>query len=323
VPAQDHLATDFQYRDEREPHHLRTRAILAEHPEVRSLIGRNPMTALIMLGIVAAQMLMAWWLRDAAWWVIGLAAFCIGAFASHALFVVIHECTHQLVFTRRRANLITAILANLPQLFPSAISFSRYHLKHHAHQGDYTLDADLPSRWEARLIRHYAVGKALWLLLFPVFQATRVGRLREIAMVDRWVVANWIVQIVFNVVVWQVMGPRAVGFLGLAFLFSIGLHPLGARWIQEHYLAHGTQETYSYYGPLNRLALNVGYHNEHHDFPSVPWNRLPALRAAVPQAYDTLVAHTSWTGLLLRFLFDQELTLFSRMVRNSKRAGTT
>ena len=55
----------------------------------------------------------------------------------------------------------------------------------------------------------------------------------------------------------------------------MGLHPLGARWIQEHYLVHGEQETTSYYGILNVPALNVGYHNEHHDFPSVPWNRLP------------------------------------------------
>ncbi|MEN9509106.1 MAG: hypothetical protein RLZZ621_1669 [Gemmatimonadota bacterium] len=315
MPALHHLANDFQYRDEREPHHLRTRAILAEHPEVRALIGRNPMTALIMLGIVTAQMLMAWWLRDAAWWVIGLAAFGIGAFASHALFVVIHECTHQLVFPKRAANLATAIAANLPQLFPSAVSFTHYHLRHHSHQGEYELDADLPSRWEARLINQYAIGRALWLALFPVFQILRVPRLRAIAVVDRWVVLNWLVQIAFNVAVWQLLGARAFAYLGVSFLFSIGLHPLGARWIQEHYLAHGTQETYSYYGPLNRLALNVGFHNEHHDFPSVPWNRLPALKATAPSAYDTLVAHTSWTRLLLRFLFDQELSLFSRMVR--------
>src|SRR5207245_7373140 len=56
------------------------------------------------------------------------------------------------------------------------------------------------------------------------------------------------------------------------------------RWIQRHYMtAEGEQETFSYYGPLNRVAFNVGYHNEHHDFPSVPWNRLPEIRAIAPE----------------------------------------
>jgi sphingolipid delta-4 desaturase len=59
----------------------------------------------------------------------------------------------------------------------------------------------------------------------------------------------------------------------------------------------------------------VGYHNEHHDFPSVPWHRLPRIRAIAPELYTDLVAHTSWTRLLFRFLFDPELSLYSRMTR--------
>jgi sphingolipid delta-4 desaturase len=66
------------------------------------------------------------------------------------------------------------------------------------------------------------------------------------------------------------------------------------------------------------VAFNVGYHNEHHDFPSVPWNKLPVIRKEASGYYDTLSYHTSWTKLFLRFLFDKELSLFSRIIRRNR-----
>jgi len=68
--------------------------------------------------------------------------------------------------------------------------------------------------------------------------------------------------------------------------FAGSLHPCAAHFIAEHYLWDGLdQEKYSYYGPLNLLAYNVGYHN---DFLSVPWTRLPNLRKLVPEFYDSI-----------------------------------
>jgi sphingolipid delta-4 desaturase len=99
----------------------------------------------------------------------------------------------------------------------------------------------------------------------------------------------------------------------------VGLHPLGARWIQEHYLTLSPdQETYSYYGRLNGINLNVGFHNEHHDMPSIPWNNLPKLKQVAPEFYEPLLHHTSYTRLFFRFLFDQEISLFSRITRKSR-----
>lgn len=86
-------------------------------------------------------------------------------------------------------------------------------------------------------------------------------------------------------------------------------------WLSLSVAYDSDQETASYYGPINRLALNVGYHNEHHDFPSIAWNRLPRLRALAPEFYDTLRYHTSWTRLLIDFIFDERYTLFSRVER--------
>jgi sphingolipid delta-4 desaturase len=276
------------------------------------------------VGIVGVQILVAWLVGSQPWWVVFLAAYTVGAFADHALFVVIHETAHKLVFKRKVPNILTALLANLPQFFPGAMSFSKYHLKHHAFQGVYELDGDLPFYWEARLIGHSAFGKALWLLLFPIFQALRPWRVKEVPLWDGWTVVNVIVQVAFDIAVWMVLGPKALIYFALSLFFSIGLHPLGARWIQRHYITDGgDQETFSYYGPLNRLAFNVGYHNEHHDFPSVSWDKLPRVRAAAPEVYDSLAAHQSWTRLLFKFLINRDISLFSRIVRDAHRRGTT
>ncbi|HWC72878.1 MAG TPA: fatty acid desaturase [Gemmatimonadales bacterium] len=310
---------EFAFSRAPEPHRLRTKQLLQRHPEIRDLIGPNPTTFWWCLGIVGLQIAVAALVARQPWWIVAIAAYTIGAFADHALFVVIHETAHRLVFKRKVPNILTALLANLPQFFPGAMSFSKYHLKHHAFQGVYELDGDLPFRWEARLVGHSPVGKALWLLLFPIFQALRPWRVKEVPLWDRWTVVNLIVMVVFDAVVWVVLGPKALLYFALSLFFSIGLHPLGARWIQRHYLTEGgEQETFSYYGPLNRLAFNVGYHNEHHDFPSVPWNHLPQIRATAPEVYGKLAAHRSWTRLLFRFLFDRDVTLFSRIVRDDR-----
>ncbi|TAN16065.1 MAG: fatty acid desaturase [Chitinophagaceae bacterium] len=311
--------TDFYHSTGPEPHRIRTKLILKEHPEVRKLIGKNRKTFWAIFGIVSFQILLAYLLRDKPWWLMLIAAYLIGAFANHALFVMIHECAHNLIFKKKSLNTLSGILANLPQIFPSSVSFQRYHLKHHSFQGNHDLDADLPDFWEAKLINNSFWGKACWFLMYPVFQAIRTFRLKEIKPVDKWVILNWSVQIAFNVSIWLFIGPEAFLYLLLSFFFSVGLHPLGARWIQEHYLVLDEhQETYSYYGIFNKVAFNVGYHNEHHDFPSIPWNKLPELKQDAPDFYDNLLYHTSWTKLFFRFLFDKKLSLFSRMIRNNR-----
>lgn len=311
--------TDFVYSQESEPHRIRTKLILKQFPHLRNLIGKNPATIWAIIGLVAFQVVFAWLVSDQSWWIVVGAAYLLGAFADHALFVMIHECTHQLLFKNRNANRWASMFANMPQIFPSAISFERYHIKHHSFQGVHELDADLPNKWEAKLISNSFLGKALWLLFFPVFQLTRISRLKEIQNFDIWIVYNVLVEVVFTTAIWYFFGWHAIVYLLLSFFFSVGLHPLGARWVQEHYLTHSNeQETYSYYGVLNNVAFNVGFHNEHHDFPSIPWNKLPQIKKTAPAYYETLHYHTSWTKLFLRFLFDREISLFNRILRKER-----
>jgi sphingolipid delta-4 desaturase len=310
--------TDFVYSGKQEPHRLRTRQILQQHPEVRKLIGKNKYTFFAIIGLVAFQCIVGWAVSSQSWWIVFATAYLAGAFADHALFVMIHECAHHLLFKNRSANRLSGILANLPLLFPSSVSFERYHIKHHSFQGVHELDADLPNRWEARLINNYFIGKVIWLLFYPLFQIFRISRLKEIKPFDKWVALNFAAQAVFIAAIWMVFGPKAIAYMLLSFFFSVGLHPLGARWIQEHYLTHNEQETYSYYGVLNTVAFNVGFHNEHHDFPSIPWNKLPRIRQTAPGFYNSLAYHTSWTKLFFRFLFDGEISLYSRVLRKER-----
>ena len=228
--------------------------------------------------MVALQLAIAYILRDQAWWMVLIAAYGVGAFANHALFVLIHEFTHNMVFKSKVANLWGGIMCDLPNAFPSSAAFRKYHLKHHAFQGHYDIDADLASKWEAKLIGSNFIGKSFWLLFFPLFQAVRPPRLKEIKFQSSWIWVNLLTVLAFDVVVYMIAGPMAILYFVASFFFSVGLHPLGARWIQEHFLVAPPQETYSYYGPLNYLAFNVGYHNEHHDFAYVPWVNLPKIK---------------------------------------------
>jgi sphingolipid delta-4 desaturase len=307
---------DFSHSVHPEPHRDRTKQILRRHPEIRALIGPAPFTFWCILALVGLQFGVAWFVADRPMWLVVVLAYSVGAFASHGLFVMIHECAHRLVFRRRRPNILAGLIANLPLFVPGSFSFQKYHLKHHSNQGVYELDADIPSEWEARLVGRSPLRKALWLLLYPLFQTARSFRVKAVPPLDAWTLTNLAIQIGINLAVYLLWGPKSLAYLALALFFSIGLHPLGARWIQRHYLVgDGEQETFSYYGKLNLLTFNVGYHNEHHDFPSVPWHRLPRIRAAAPEAYEDLTAHTSWTRLLFRFLFDRDITLYSRMTR--------
>ena len=298
-----------------EPHFERTQKILKAHPEVKKLFGNTPSSSLYILGLVATQIAVAAALGHAQGWMVLLASYTVGAMANHALWVMIHECTHNLVFKTTFTNSLLQIFANLPIIFPSAISFRIYHIKHHLYQGDLDRDADLPRPFEVQWVGNSSFRKALWYLCYFVSQLIRVPYLKGIEVINRWVVLNLIVELSFLAGITYFAGWGALAYLALSSIFSIGLHPVGARWIQEHYVLFEKQETYSYYGPLNTVAFNVGYHNEHHDLMSVPWSRLPQVKAIAPEFYNSLYSHRSWTKLLIRFIFDPSLGLFSRVTR--------
>lgn len=74
-------------------------------------------------------------------------------------------------------------------------------------------------------------------------------------------------------------------------------------------------ETCSYYGPLNWVTFNVGYHVEHHDFPSIPGSRLHMLSKIAPEFYLNLNHHTSWSYVIWKYITDTKVGPFARVRR--------
>jgi len=73
---------------------------------------------------------------------------------------------------------------------------------------------------------------------------------------------------------------------------------------------------------MNAFSFNVGYHNEHHDFPTIPWTRLPILNKIAPEFYDNLPFHTSWMQVIYEFITNPNYSLYSRVKKQPKQKKT-
>lgn len=308
----------FITTSEADPHLARAKRILAAHPDLKKSYGRDPSSAAWTLAIVAFQVLIsiALALSGAPWWLVIVFAYCIGAFANIALLILIHEYTHNLVFRGTVLNRLGALFANVPIIFPAAMGFRNFHLQHHRYMGVQELDGDLPSEAEARWVGNSTLRKLLWVAMFWFVQGVmRPAKTTGQRTFDGWAIVNVMLMAACVGALVVPFGAVPVCYLFLSTMFALGPHPVGGRWFQEHYVLTPGQETYSYYGPLNRISFNVGYHNEHHDFPGIPWSRLPAVRATAREFYDPLHHYTSWTGLLLRIVLDPRFRPHLRIVR--------
>ncbi|KAL1410088.1 sphingolipid delta-4 desaturase [Vanrija albida] len=315
---------DFVWMYTEEPHRSRRMAILKAHPEVRKLMGPTPYTAPLVFLVLAVQLYLAVTLRShhPLSWRTLLTAYVVGGTSNQNMFLAIHEITHNLAFKSIRANKALAIVANFVIGVPYAMAFKGYHVEHHKYLGEDGIDTDLPSRIEAVVLNNVA-GKTFFATFQLLFYALRPGFIRS-QKPTIWHGINFAAVLGFDALLVHFFGWRPLIYLLLSSFFAGSLHPCAAHFIAEHYLMNDVepgsvhslaQETTSYYGWLNILCYNVGYHNEHHDFPSVPWTRLPALRALAPEYYDTLPAHKSWPYVTWKFITDPSVGMWSRAKR--------
>ncbi|KAF2742476.1 sphingolipid delta4-desaturase [Sporormia fimetaria CBS 119925] len=311
-----------------EPHRTRRQAIIKAHPEVTKLCGPEPLTKYLVAAVVSLQVLCAYLLRDAPIlsWRFFLTAYIIGATANQNLFLAIHEISHNLAFRSPMANRLFAIFANLPIGIPYSASFRPYHLTHHKSLGVDGLDTDLPTPLEA-LFLDSILGKAFFCTFQILFYALRPMFVYALPLTKIHGL-NVLVQLLFDYTLVHYTGWNGLIYLLLSSFLAGSLHPCAGHFIAEHYVFTPPSsdalnpankipipETYSYYGPLNLLTYNVGLHNEHHDFPAVPWTRLPLLNRIAHEFYDDLPTHTSWVYVIWQFILDADVGLWCRVKR--------
>lgn len=259
---------EFYQSTDDEPHAKRRKIILEKHPEIAKLFGHDSRPVPFVIFILVSHLAIAYYSKYLSWpFFIGI-AWIYGGAASHALSLMTHEVAHNLVFASPQWNEYFGMFCNIGMGFPSSTMFKRYHMEHHQFQGNSEKDVDIPSRFEGDLVGNSFINKFIYLCLLFIAYGARPGYVRPKVYSQKEY--NNIKLIVFtDVLILIFCGFSGVLYMFLSLALGMGLHPVAGHFISEHYVFPDGEgyETFSYYGSLNWICWNVGYHNEHHDFP--------------------------------------------------------
>lgn len=295
--------TSFHKMTHLEPHNIRREKILEKYPQITKLFKKDPYTIIWVFFIHFIQLYFCSLIRyyQFSWISVVLLALFIGAIFNHGLFVLIHDITHFNCFKTPTQNKIWAIFANLPQIIPSAIGFGRYHKDHHTFFGDILHDPDIPTEWEIKFFNTW-YKKLFFMFFVPLFYGLR-PYFKTPKKPSNFEIVNLIACGIYAFTIFHFFGMKSLTYLILSTWFGLSIHPVGAHIMSEHYEFYKGQDSYSYYGILNYLNFNVGYHVEHHDFPNIPWSKLPQVKKIAPEFYENLPTIGSYTLILLKYVF--------------------
>lgn len=215
--------------------------------------------------------------------------------AQAALFAPIHETMHQTAFRSRRANAVVGWLSACPSLLNWHF-YTAFHLAHHRHTQDPARDPELlvppPSTLDAYILRVAALP--YWrtrLLVVADCWRGDLGRYGFIPERARPKVIGSVRAMTLVVLACAAGSAWAFG-PWTPVLFWLGPQLLGQPFLRLYLLTEHTQCSEDDNGLTNtrttltngfvRLVMwNMGYHAEHHLYPSIPFHRLPEAHTAL------------------------------------------
>ncbi len=311
---------DYIWSEESDWHMTRQKNILKDYPEVKRLFGIDPNTKYYGPLLLFTQLWLSITAPSLSWPMYMLSVYFLGATFMQTLFLLIHECSHNLLFNSTFNNRIFSYLVQLAVPVAFSESFRYYHKLHHTDLTVENKDTDIPTKTEAEFTRNGKLSKLVWMQCNLLAYIIRPSLLLRMP-VTKYLIYNWTIQLLFNILFYSLFGIRPFIYSIVSIFMSGGLHPLAGHFICEHYIMPGIptdQETISYYGPFNIFIWNAGHHVEHHDFKSIPWTRLPMLKHMAPSYYDNLATYDSYIYAIYTFITDNTVSGYSRVRRKEK-----
>lgn len=241
------------------------------------------------------------------WWT--LPAMLVLGIAQVTLFAPLHETMHLTAFASRRANAVVGWLVACPSLL-NWHYYAQFHLAHHRHTQDKARDPELnppPPAGLGDYVRR-VLGVNYWRARLQVLADAWRGDLSGYSYIS----AAHRPRIVLSLRAMTVAVLAAALAAGLAFgwqaplVYWIGPQLLAQPLLRLYLLTEHTGCAESADGlantrttltnPIIRLLMwNMGFHAEHHLYPSIPFHRLAeAHRALRPRLGVVQPGYARW-----------------------------
>jgi len=267
-------------------HAKRRRAILNAHPEVRECMIVDPSFKYVAVACATTQLLIAYLLRDEPLGYVLFMGAVVGTIFDCAITNSVHELIHEMAIENwPLANKILSGYVNLALFLPFAAGYHRSHRHHHSFLGT-DLDAKYPTMEEALQYDQNIIGRLKYIFTHPLQGGSRWNKIvpgdppneymkwneRTVYLVDALILIFW--------------GYKSLLYLLVAFWINDTIFIQGSKNFVDHWVSENETYTSSYYGWVNMIDFNIGYHREHHDFPNVPGRYLALITKMAPEFYE-------------------------------------
>jgi len=280
-------------------HAKRRREILTAHPEIRNLMQVDPSFKYVAVACATTQLLIAYFLRNESICFITIMSIFVGTLFNCAIENSIHELVHELAIESSSiANKFLSGYVNLALVLPFAAGYHRSHRHHHAYLGT-DLDSKYPTMEEAQKYDQNIIGRLKYIFGHPLQGGKRWDRIAPGDKPSSYILWNnrtvWLADILI-LVFW---GYKSILYLLLSFWINDTIFIQGSKNFVDHWVSDHDTFTSSYYGWVNYINFNIGYHREHHDFPNIPGRYLALVNKMAPEFYkdDRYIAKSIFSGV--------------------------